>query len=44
MPSVTVFYRTTPRHKMKIVHAFQRCQLVVAMTGDGVKLPRSDTN
>lgn len=33
---VTVFYRTTPRHKMKIVHAFQRCGNVVAMTGDGV--------
>jgi magnesium-transporting ATPase (P-type) len=34
--NVTVFYRTTPRHKMKIVHAFQRSGYVVAMTGDGV--------
>ena len=31
---VTVFFRTTPRHKMKIVHAFQRGGFVVAMTGE----------
>ena len=31
---VTVFFRTTPRHKMKIVHAFQRGGDVVAMTGE----------
>jgi magnesium-transporting ATPase (P-type) len=34
--NITVFFRTTPRHKMKIVHAFQRRNFVVAMTGDGV--------
>ncbi|KAL0569574.1 High affinity Ca2+/Mn2+ P-type ATPase-like protein [Marasmius crinis-equi] len=34
--SVTVFARTTPRHKMAIVEAFQSRGEVVAMTGDGV--------
>lgn len=34
--SVTVFARTTPRHKMAIVEAFQARGAVVAMTGDGV--------
>ncbi|KAF8598978.1 calcium-transporting P [Ceratobasidium sp. AG-I] len=33
---VTVFARTTPRHKMRIVAAFQSRGEVVAMTGDGV--------
>ncbi|KAK7021814.1 High affinity Ca2+/Mn2+ P-type ATPase-like protein [Paramarasmius palmivorus] len=33
--SVTVFARTTPRHKMAIVEAFQSRGEVVAMTGDG---------
>jgi magnesium-transporting ATPase (P-type) len=33
--AVRVFYRTTPKHKMKLVHAFQRAGHVVAMTGDG---------
>lgn len=32
---VTVFARTTPRHKMRIVAAFQSRGEVVAMTGDG---------
>ncbi|KAF9463547.1 Ca-transporting ATPase [Collybia nuda] len=34
--SVSVFARTTPRHKMAIVEAFQSRGAVVAMTGDGV--------
>ncbi|KAJ3288716.1 High affinity Ca2+/Mn2+ P-type ATPase-like protein [Borealophlyctis nickersoniae] len=34
--SVSVFYRTTPRHKMIIVKAFQARGDIVAMTGDGV--------
>lgn len=34
--SVSVFARTTPRHKMAIVEAFQARGAVVAMTGDGV--------
>ncbi len=33
---VSVFYRTTPAHKMKIVAAFQLAGHTVAMTGDGV--------
>uniref|UniRef100_A0A1I8J2V6 P-type Ca(2+) transporter n=1 Tax=Macrostomum lignano TaxID=282301 RepID=A0A1I8J2V6_9PLAT len=31
-----IFYRTSPRHKSKIVRAFQAAGRVVAMTGDGV--------
>ncbi|KAI6029201.1 hypothetical protein BKA83DRAFT_4489162 [Pisolithus microcarpus] len=34
--SVSIFARTTPRHKMAIVEAFRRRGAVVAMTGDGV--------
>jgi len=33
---VSVFARTTPKHKMTIVEAFQARGAVVAMTGDGV--------
>jgi Ca2+-transporting ATPase len=36
--SVSVFARTTPRHKMAIVEAFQSRGAVVAMTGDGGSL------
>lgn len=35
--SVSVFARTTPRHKMAIISAFQANGAVVAMTGDGGK-------
>ena len=33
--SINVFARTTPRHKMAIIEAFQSKGKVVAMTGDG---------
>ncbi|GAA6002801.1 hypothetical protein JCM10207_007689 [Rhodosporidiobolus poonsookiae] len=33
---VSVFARTTPRHKMAIIEAYQARGAVVAMTGDGV--------
>jgi Ca2+-transporting ATPase len=36
--SVSVFARTTPRHKMMIVEAFQARGAIVAMTGDGGEL------
>jgi Ca2+-transporting ATPase len=37
---VSVFARTTPRHKMAIIEAFQTRGAVVAMTGDGGELER----
>lgn len=39
--NVSVFARTTPRHKMAIVEAFQSRGAVVAMTGDGGRHLRS---
>jgi P-type Ca2+ transporter type 2C len=36
--NVSVFARTTPRHKMAIVKAFQARGKVVAMTGDGGRI------
>ena len=38
--SVSVFARTTPRHKMAIVEAFQARGAIVAMTGDGGEFHR----
>ncbi|XP_032415401.1 calcium-transporting ATPase type 2C member 1 isoform X1 [Xiphophorus hellerii] len=36
VPRVGVFYRASPRHKLKIVKSLQNLGAVVAMTGDGV--------
>lgn len=41
--NVSVFARTTPRHKMAIIEAFQSRGKIVAMTGDGGALPSSRT-
>ena len=32
----SVFYRTSPRHKLRIVTAYQKSGATVAMTGDGI--------
>ncbi|XP_067857944.1 calcium-transporting ATPase type 2C member 1 isoform X2 [Heptranchias perlo] len=36
VPKVSVFYRSSPRHKLKIIKSLQNNGAVVAMTGDGV--------
>uniref|UniRef100_A0A8C5WIC7 Calcium-transporting ATPase n=1 Tax=Leptobrachium leishanense TaxID=445787 RepID=A0A8C5WIC7_9ANUR len=33
---VSVFYRTSPKHKLKIIKALQQTGAIVGMTGDGV--------
>ncbi|NWW75204.1 AT2C2 ATPase, partial [Climacteris rufus] len=34
--NVSIFYRTSPKHKLRIIKALQGAGAVVAMTGDGV--------
>ncbi|NXL08825.1 AT2C2 ATPase, partial [Mesembrinibis cayennensis] len=34
--NVSIFFRTSPKHKLKIIKALQRSGAVVSMTGDGV--------
>nr|XP_033785910.1 calcium-transporting ATPase type 2C member 1 isoform X2 [Geotrypetes seraphini]XP_033785912.1 calcium-transporting ATPase type 2C member 1 isoform X2 [Geotrypetes seraphini] len=36
VPKVAVFYRASPRHKLKVIKSLQNIGAVVAMTGDGV--------
>uniref|UniRef100_A0A8C0UGM6 Calcium-transporting ATPase n=1 Tax=Cyanistes caeruleus TaxID=156563 RepID=A0A8C0UGM6_CYACU len=36
LAEVSIFFRTSPKHKLKIIKALQRAGAVVAMTGDGV--------
>ena len=36
VPKVAIFYRTTPKHKLRIVNALQKLNYIVGMTGDGV--------
>ncbi|GFT12919.1 calcium-transporting ATPase type 2C member 1 [Nephila pilipes] len=36
IPSISVFYRVGPGHKLRIVKALQRSGAIVGMTGDGV--------
>uniref|UniRef100_A0A803TU76 P-type Ca(2+) transporter n=1 Tax=Anolis carolinensis TaxID=28377 RepID=A0A803TU76_ANOCA len=34
--AVSIFYRTSPKHKLKIIKALQQAGAIVGMTGDGV--------
>uniref|UniRef100_A0A803YE88 Calcium-transporting ATPase n=1 Tax=Meleagris gallopavo TaxID=9103 RepID=A0A803YE88_MELGA len=33
---ISIFFRTSPKHKLKIIKALQRAGAIVSMTGDGV--------
>ncbi|XP_010716400.1 calcium-transporting ATPase type 2C member 2 isoform X1 [Meleagris gallopavo] len=34
--NISIFFRTSPKHKLKIIKALQRAGAIVSMTGDGV--------
>uniref|UniRef100_A0A8C0IJJ0 Calcium-transporting ATPase n=1 Tax=Bubo bubo TaxID=30461 RepID=A0A8C0IJJ0_BUBBB len=36
LAEVSIFFRTSPKHKLKIIKALQRAGAIVSMTGDGV--------
>lgn len=36
LPKISVFARVTPEDKMKIIQAYKKAGLIIAMTGDGV--------
>ncbi|NWS41080.1 AT2C2 ATPase, partial [Probosciger aterrimus] len=36
LKNVSIFFRTSPKHKLKIIKALQRAGAIVSMTGDGV--------
>lgn len=36
VPEVNIFSRVTPEHKLKIIEAYKKNKLIIAMTGDGI--------